>query len=87
MSTFNTGAYPPGCTQRDVDEAQPGYWDERPALASEEEEAAEAWEYWHQRAIKLEADLHATLKAVLYHFGPEGAHKVTTSALASGSQE
>lgn len=23
----STGAYPPGCTQRDVDEAQPGYWD------------------------------------------------------------
>lgn len=27
MSTFNTGAYPPGCTQQDVDMAQPGYWD------------------------------------------------------------
>lgn len=24
----STGAYPPGCTQRDVDEAQPGYWDD-----------------------------------------------------------
>lgn len=29
----------------------------------------------------LRRDLHATLKAVLHHFGPEGAHKVTTSAL------
>lgn len=28
MSTFNTGAYPPGCTQQDVDEAQPGYSDD-----------------------------------------------------------
>lgn len=28
MSTFNTGAYPPGCTQQMVDEAQPGYWDD-----------------------------------------------------------
>jgi hypothetical protein len=28
MTTFNTGAYPPRCTQRDVDMAQPGYWDE-----------------------------------------------------------
>lgn len=27
MTTFNTGAYPPGCTQRDVDMAAPGYWD------------------------------------------------------------
>jgi hypothetical protein len=29
------------------------------------------------------AELHATLKAVLYHFGPEGAQKVTASALGA----
>lgn len=33
------------------------------------------------RAEKAEAELDATLKAVLYHFGPEGASKV--SALAA----
>jgi len=25
---WSTGAYPPGCTQRYVDEASPGYWDD-----------------------------------------------------------
>ena|SRR5215831_1707890 len=30
MTTFDTGAYPPGCTQRDVDMAQPGYWPDDP---------------------------------------------------------
>jgi len=33
------------------------------------------------RAEKAEAELRATLKAVLHHFGPEGANKVTTTAL------
>lgn len=28
MTTFNTGSYPPGVTQRDVDMAAPGYWDD-----------------------------------------------------------
>lgn len=56
-------------------------WD-GPGERDREEEEGDAWEYWHHRAHKAEADLHATLKAVLYHFGPEGAHKVTTSALA-----
>lgn len=28
MNIWSTGAYPPGCTQRDVDETAPGYWDE-----------------------------------------------------------
>lgn len=35
------------------------------------------------RAEKAEAELRATLKAVLHHFGPEGASKVITSALAA----
>lgn len=56
---------------------------EPPHEPTREEQEGDAWEYWHQRASKLEADLHATLKAVLYHFGPEGALKVSTSALAS----
>ena len=32
--------------------------DEPSALATEEEEAAEAWEYWHQRAQRLDAALY-----------------------------
>lgn len=48
MTTFNTGAYPPGCTQRDVDMAQPGYWDwddDRYDEPSEEELLAEEAEH------------------------------------------
>jgi hypothetical protein len=30
---------------------------------------------------RLREEQRATLQSVLYHFGPEGAHKVTTSAL------
>jgi hypothetical protein len=56
MSTFNTGAYPPGCTQQDVDAANQ-FDDDRSALATEEEDTAEAWEYWHQRAILLETEV------------------------------
>lgn len=32
-----TGGYPPGCTQRHVDEAAPGYWDEPQEEGPEEE--------------------------------------------------
>ena len=35
-----------------------------------------------ERIEALEADLRETLRAVLHHFGPGGAHKVTTTALA-----
>lgn len=30
MTTFNTGAYPPGCTQRDIDMAAQRYWHDDP---------------------------------------------------------
>jgi hypothetical protein len=30
---------------------------------------------------KAEDELHAVLKALLYHYGPEGTNKVVTSAL------
>jgi hypothetical protein len=47
MTTFNTGAYPAGCTQRDVDMAQPGYWDEPDDERSENEILhEEAWNAW-----------------------------------------
>jgi len=54
MTTFNTGAYPPGCTQRDVDRAQQG--DEPPYEPTREEQEGDAWEYWHERARALEAE-------------------------------
>lgn len=53
----STGAYPPGCTQADVDRAMEG--DEPLDPPTEEEQRAEAWEYWHQRANTLEGALHA----------------------------
>lgn len=63
---------------------EPDYGDPPLDPPTREEQEADAWEYWHQQAIKLEAELHdATLKAVLHHFGPEGANKVTTTALAA----
>lgn len=34
-----------------------------------------------ERIADLEADLENTLRAVLHHYGPDGAHKVTTTAL------
>ena len=33
------------------------------------------------RIVELEADLADTLRAVMHHFGPDGAHKVTTTTL------
>lgn len=36
---------------------------------------------WERRARQREFELQAVLKAVLYHFGPEGANKVTTTVL------
>ena len=33
------------------------------------------------RIAELEADLADTLRAVLHHFGPGGAHKVTSTVL------
>ena len=33
------------------------------------------------RVAELDADLRETLRAVLHHFGPDGAHKVTTTTL------
>lgn len=45
-------------------------------------EAAAEVELLRVDVEKLRADLNAALKAVLYHFGPEGAQKVTASALA-----
>ena len=33
------------------------------------------------RIAELEADLADTLRAVLHHFGPDGARKVTTTTL------
>lgn len=62
MTTFNTGAYPPGCTQADVDRAQRD--DEPPYEPTREEQEADAWEHWHQRATKLEKENHE-LKAEL----------------------
>ncbi len=35
------GLLPPGCTQRECDMAQPGYWDDEPEPREEE------WGYWH----------------------------------------
>ena len=34
-----------------------------------------------ERIVELEADLADTLRAVMHHFGPDGAHKVTTTTL------
>ena len=34
-----------------------------------------------KRIAELEADLADTLRAVLHHFGPDGAHKVTETVL------
>jgi hypothetical protein len=58
MKHFSTGAYPPGCTQRHVDEASPGYWedDDDEQLYWEsadeydpepEEMTEEDWAEWH----------------------------------------
>lgn len=53
MTPFNTGAYPPGCTQTECDQAQPGYWDEPLSETDELEshidalmQAAESGEQW-----------------------------------------
>jgi len=40
------------------------------------------WEAKVARIAELEADLRDTMRAVLYHFGWDGAHKVTTTVLA-----
>lgn len=45
---------PPGVTDRMIDEAAGGC-DEPADPPTEEEQRAEAWEYWHQRALKSEA--------------------------------
>lgn len=50
MDIWSTGAYPPGCTQRDVDEAAPGYWDEEEVEEEYDPEPEEMtdddWLYW-----------------------------------------
>ncbi len=38
-------------------------------------------EYHDRRIADLEADLADTLRAVLHHFGPDGANKVTAEVL------
>ena len=59
----STGAYPPGCTQRHVDEASPGYWEEPLTEADELEnhidalmQKAETGEQWAE-ICRLEAML------------------------------
>ncbi len=48
---------------------------------------------WRERAEKaearidlLQAERNLTLKAVLFHFGPEGANKVTNSVLEARAE-
>jgi hypothetical protein len=64
---------PPGCTDRDIEEAAGAFDDDKSALASEEEEAAEAWEYWHQRAMRLETALHDLCEA--WEWCPSKGHE------------
>lgn len=44
---------------------EPDYGDEPLPPPTEEEQRGDAWEYWHERATKLEAALHG----MLLHFG------------------
>ena len=48
---------PFGCTQAEIDRIFGGEDEDEADIATEEEDAAEAWEYWHQRAHKLETVL------------------------------
>lgn len=45
------GNLPPGCTQADIDRAYQG--DEPLHEPTREEQEADAWEYWHQRAHEI----------------------------------
>jgi hypothetical protein len=46
---------PPGCTDADIDRAAQGN-DEQIDPPTPEEERAEAWEYWHNRATEFRAE-------------------------------
>lgn len=57
----------PGVTDRMIDEAA-GAFDEDETPPTEEEQRADAWEYWHQRAIRFEA----ALDEIRRHCGDNG---------------
>lgn len=86
------GNLPPGCTDADIDRAANG--DEYPIdPPTTEEEHGQAWEYWHERAHKAEAEsfrLRSTLREIIgldhHNHGPESnATKIARAALNAQS--
>jgi hypothetical protein len=63
VRTMTGSNLPPGVTDRMIDEAA-GAFDEDDAPPTREEQEADAWEHWHQRAIKAEADRYKLIAAL-----------------------